>query len=237
MNNGPLLFFGILAAMASSFWGVILLPQIQIGRQQAVVLEDTGTYYPALRAGQASQGAEVYRSLGCAECHSQQVRGLGGDLARSWGRRISVAQDYLHDQPVQLGLMRIGPDLTNVGVRRPDANNLYAHLWNPRLVLAGSIMPRYPFLFEQRRLASGEQPAADALKHSESLALPVDLEIIPMPAAKQLVAYLLSLRVDNELFEAPLPGAAKTVTVGTNAVATDASTAPPAPTNSIAPAK
>ena len=237
MNNGPLLFFGILAAMASSFWGVILLPQIQIGRQQAVVLEDTGAYYPALRAGQASQGAEIYRSLGCAECHSQQVRGLGGDLARSWGRRISVAQDYLHDQPVQLGLMRLGPNLTNVGVRRPNANNLYAHLWNPRFVMAGSNMPRYPFLFAQRRLASGEQPASDALKHSEYPALPADLEIIPKPEARQLVAYLLSLRADNELFEAPLPTAPKTASAGTNAVATSASAVAPAPTNFIAPAQ
>ncbi len=234
MNNGPLLFFGILAAMVSSFWGLILLPQIQIGRQQAVVLEDTGAYYPAVRAGQASQGAEVYRSLGCAECHSQQVRGLGGDLARSWGRRISVAQDYLHDQPVQLGLMRIGPDLTNVGVRRPDTDNLYAHLWNPRLVMAGSIMPRYPFLFEQRRLANGELRAAEAVKF---MGLPEDLEIIPKPEARQLVAYLLSLRADNELFEAPLPAAPKTASVGTNAVATNASVVAPAPTNSIAPAK
>ena len=233
MNNGPLLFFGILAAMASSFWGVILLPQIQIGRQQAVVLEDTGAYYPALRAGQAAQGAEVNRSLGCAECHSQQVRGLGGDLARSWGRRISVAQDYLHDQPVQLGLMRLGPDLTNVGVRRPDANNLYAHLWNPRLVMAGSIMPRYPFLFEQRRLASGEKPAADAVKFP---GLPEDFELIPKPEARQLVAYLLSLRADNELFEAPLPAAPKKAAVA-NLMDTNAPAAAPAPTNSVAPAK
>ena len=232
MNNGPLIFFGVLATMASSFWGVVLLPQIQIGGQQAVVIEETGAYYPALRAGQAAQGAEVYRSLGCAECHSQQVRGLGGDLARSWGRRISVAQDYLHEQPVQLGVMRLGPDLTNVGVRRPDANNLYTHLWNPRLVMAGSIMPRYPFLFEQRRLADDAISATDAVRIP---GLPAGYEIIPKPEAQMLVAYLLSLRADNELFEAPLPAAPKKAAADT--MATNAPTTAPVPTNSAAPVK
>ena len=34
---------------------------------------------------------------------------------------VSVAADYLYDQPVMLGSQRIGPDLTNVGLRQPDA--------------------------------------------------------------------------------------------------------------------
>jgi cytochrome c oxidase cbb3-type subunit 2 len=234
MNNGPLLFFGILATMASSFWGMILLPQIQIGRQQAVVIEETGAYYPPLRAGQASQGAEVYRSLGCAECHSQQVRGIGGDRARSWGRRISVAQDYLHDQPVQLGVMRIGPDLANVGARRPDANSLYAHLWDPRLAMPGSIMPRYPFLFEKRLLAAGEKPAAAAVQFAR---LPEGHEIMPTPEARQLVAYLMSLRADNELFEAPFATSATKAVAEAKSATTNAPAAAPAATNSPAPAK
>lgn len=235
MNNGPLLFFGVLATMASSFWGMILLPQIQIGRQQAVVLEETGAYYPALRAGQAAQGAEVYRSLGCAECHSQQVRGIGGDRARSWGRRISVAQDYLNDQPVQLGVMRVGPDLANVGVRKPDVNNLYAHLWDARLVTPGSIMPRYPFLFEKRPLAAGEKPSAEAVKFD---GLPEGYEIIPTAEARQLVGYLTSLRADNELFEAPLALSPKKPAAAADAVSTNApAAAAPATTNSPAPAK
>lgn len=234
MNNGLVLFFGILATMAASFGGVILVPQLQFGRQQAVLLEETGAYYPALRAGQANQGAEIYRSLGCAECHSQQVRGLGGDLARAWGSRISVAQDYLHDQPVQLGVTRLGPDLANVALRHPDANYLYAHLWDPRLAMPGSIMPRYPFLFEMRRLAGGGTLAADAVKFP---GLPADLELIPKPEARQLVAYLLSLRADSELFEAPLPASAKKSGPTTAPAATNAPAATPASANSPASAK
>jgi hypothetical protein len=77
VNNGPLLFFGILATLASSFWALLLAPQLQIGQQQPIVLESTGQAYPAARPGLAQQGAQVYRSQGCVECHSQQVRQTG----------------------------------------------------------------------------------------------------------------------------------------------------------------
>jgi len=77
MNNGPLLFLGILATMASSFWALLLAPQMQIGDQQPVPIEATGDLYPAGRSGLAQQGAEVYRSLGCVECHTQQTRQTG----------------------------------------------------------------------------------------------------------------------------------------------------------------
>lgn len=77
MNNGPLLFFGIFATLASSFWALLLAPQLQIGRAQPVVLESTGAPYPSVRPGLAQQGAEIYRAQGCVECHSQQVRQKG----------------------------------------------------------------------------------------------------------------------------------------------------------------
>jgi cbb3-type cytochrome oxidase cytochrome c subunit len=77
MNNGPLLFLGILLTLAASFWSLLLAPQLQIGQQQSAILEATGETYPTPRPGAAQQGAEVYRSLGCVECHSQQVRQTG----------------------------------------------------------------------------------------------------------------------------------------------------------------
>mgnify|MGYP001038504764 CR=1 FL=1 len=36
MNSGPLLFLGIFMALASSFWGLVLVPQLQLGRQEQV---------------------------------------------------------------------------------------------------------------------------------------------------------------------------------------------------------
>jgi cbb3-type cytochrome oxidase cytochrome c subunit len=284
VNNGPLLFLGILGTLAVSFWSLLLAPQLQLGGQQQVVLEANGQLYPAPRSGEAQQGAEVYRANGCVECHSRQVRQtgvafevwlaelgtnaaavmtalkelnlqsaniaalpakitgglavneaqkiagqlnaaggtasaiitpLGPDIRRGWGPRLSVAQDYLFDSPVLLGSHRLGPDLASVGARLPDPNWHLRHFYAPRKVVPGSMMPPYAYLFEKRKLAQGETPRAGAL--------PADTEpgyeVMPKPAARALTAYLLSLRTDAGLFEAPMPLPAGG---GTNAPATNA---------------
>jgi cytochrome c oxidase cbb3-type subunit II len=215
MNSGPLIFLGVFFALASSFWGLVVVPQMQIGQQAEVKIETTGALYPQNRPGQASQGAELYRSLGCVECHTQQVRprGQGADFDRGWGQRRSVAQDYLRDYPAMIGSQRVGADLANVGARLPDADYQFRHLYNPRLVMPGSMMPPHPFLFEKRQLAPGQPPAADALKLDRA----TGYEVVPKQDAKLLVAYLLSLRSDTPLFEAPLP-----LPPPTNAPAADA---------------
>jgi hypothetical protein len=46
MNNGPLLFSGILATLASSFWGLLIVSNSQIGSQQPVVLEMPVSFIP-----------------------------------------------------------------------------------------------------------------------------------------------------------------------------------------------
>src|SRR6266850_1105002 len=148
MNRSPFVFLGILASLAISFWAFIFLPQTQIGQQQATNTLDTAELYPAARSGLAKKGAEVYRAQGCVECHTQQVRdrSFGSDFDRGWGVRFTVAQDYLGDYPVMLGVQRIGPDLTNIGLRRPDADWHFRHLYNPKSVAPGSMMPPYRYL-------------------------------------------------------------------------------------------
>ncbi len=49
-----------------------------------------------------------------------------------WGLRRSVAEDYLYDAPVQLGSLRAGPDLSNIGARDPDLNWQLIHLYSPK---------------------------------------------------------------------------------------------------------
>ena len=68
----------------------------------------------------ASAMAERLKAVG-VKCETRLVA-TGADIARGWGLRQSVAVDYLYDQPVQLGNLRAGPDLANIGVRVPDAN-------------------------------------------------------------------------------------------------------------------
>ena len=40
---------------------------------------------------------------------------VGPDLARGWGKRRTVAEDFLFDSPVMPGSQRVGPDLADVG--------------------------------------------------------------------------------------------------------------------------
>jgi cbb3-type cytochrome oxidase cytochrome c subunit len=131
-----------------------------------------------------------------------QIYATGPDIARGWGMRRSVAEDYLYDQPVQLGGLRAGPDLANIGARAPDANWQLVHLYAPRAVAPGSVMPSYRYLFDVRKV--GAAPAADALQLPKEFAPPAGYEVVPKPEAKQLAAYLLSLRANAPLYSAPV---------------------------------
>jgi len=135
---------------------------------------------------------------GKAETH---LAATGTDIQRGWGVRHSVAADYLYDAPVQLGSLRAGPDLANVGGRLADANWHLMHLYAPGIV-KDSRMPSFKFLFEKRKV--GVTPSPDALTGLPKEFAPADgYEVVPKPEAKQLVAYLLSLRADAPLYEAP----------------------------------
>ena len=157
---------------------------------------------------------------------------VGPDLARGgwgWGRRRSVAEDFLHDSPVMPGSQRVGPDLANIGIRQPDANWHLLHLYAPQTQVKGSTMPPYRFLFEKRRIRL--QPSPEALVLPAEVAPPAGYEVVPKPAAQALAAYLISLRADAPLFSAPLtvPGAF-TPSNGTNAPTAPDTSATNAPT-------
>lgn len=151
------------------------------------------------------RGLEVYLSEGCAYCHTQQVRPLTQDTTR-YGR-ASVAGDYarlapsgtFRPTPRVLGTERTGPDLTNIAARQPSAVWHYLHLYQPRAVVPGSIMPSFPWLFEVRdRASAGDSAVAVPAPHG-----PKGGVVVPTETARALVAYLLSLR------SAPLPGATR----------------------------
>lgn len=221
MNSGPLLFLGIFVTLATSFWSLLLVPQVTIGRQE--ILNTNNMVYPA-RPGVTRQGEQVYRSLGCAECHTRQIRprGYGSDFERGWGKRRTVAQDYLYDYPVMLGSLRMGPDLANIGIRQTNVVWHLAHLYDPKRLSPGSMMPPYRFLFQNRKLKPGEKLPPEALP----------FELVPGHAtiasenARALVDYMLGQQAEFPLFEAPFPGAATNVppadATSTNSVSTNA---------------
>jgi cytochrome c oxidase cbb3-type subunit 2 len=219
MNNGPFLFLGLFASMAVSWLTFVLGPQLQIGNlEPAQTVAPLPVVYPNNAPGEARQGAEVYRAHGCVYCHTEQVRpnALGSDIAHGWGRRRSVARDYIFEQTVMLGTQRIGPDLANAGARM-DATAVLLRLYDPRIFEAHTVMPPYRYLFEVRKI--GRAPSADALVAPPKFAAPDGYEIVPRPAAHALAAYIANLRQEPYLFEAPPPPSANSAS--TNAVATD----------------
>lgn len=125
----------------------------------------------------------------------------GSDIARGWGIRHSVAEDFLYDYPVQLGSLRAGPDLGNVGARLPDAQSIMLHLYAPKALMKDSLMPAYRSLFETRKVRWTR--SADALNVPKELAPAEGYEIVPKPAARELIAYLQSLHADAPLYDAP----------------------------------
>jgi len=131
----------------------------------------------------------------------------GADLDHGWGVRRSVAEDFLYDVPVQLGNLRAGPDLANIGVRSPDANWQFMHLYAPRSVTSNSRMPSFRYLFEVQ--TNGGMPSPDALNLPAAFAPPAGYEVVPKPEARQLVAYLLSLRANVPVYDAPFTPPAK----------------------------
>jgi hypothetical protein len=89
-------------------------------------------------------------------------------------------------------------------------------------------------LFEKRRLGPGQKPSANALKLDN---IPEGYEIVPNDSANALVAYLVSLRSQVDLFEAPVP---RPKTPGTNAApeqATNGTNAASAPSPQPTPTK
>jgi len=236
MNIAPFVFIGLLATFSASWFGYVFRTQAEVGRQEQFTNAITGAVYPIARDGQAQQGAEVYRAQGCAACHTQQVRthSEGNDLFRGWGPRRTVAADYELDRPPQLGNVRLGPDLANVGLRYTtnDVMRHYKHLLKPRSIPGAekSMMPPYKYLFEKRR-ASGS-PDAIVLDDER------EFEYVPKDEAKQLVAYLLSLKSLGAVFEAPVPMPKNSTNApagDTNAPAAGTNAPVPAPTTNATP--
>ena len=141
---------------------------------------------------------QITAAGGKVETH---IVATGPDLARGWGLRHSVAEDFLYANPVQLGGVRIGPDLAGVGSRLPDVNWQLLHLYAPRSVVRGSAMPPFRYLFETKKI--GATPSADALNLPSAFAPTAGFEIVPTDDAKKLVAYLLNLHADVPLYDAP----------------------------------
>ncbi|MDA1195018.1 MAG: cbb3-type cytochrome c oxidase subunit II [Planctomycetota bacterium] len=154
-----------------------------------------------------ARGREVYKSFNCVTCHTQQIR---GDARRAYavddrvvvpvleadarfGREVATrAEEYAWQDPVFMGTQRIGPDLSSTGRRLPESQWHYWHLYDPKSVSPGSVMPPHRFLF------TSKEPSGDTSAYHEEVIVIAGLgvqgdRLWATPDAVALVEYILSL--------------------------------------------
>ena len=101
------------------------------------------------------QGRDIYIREGCYTCHSQMIRPFRDEVAR-YGE-YSKAGEFVYDHPFQWGSKRTGPDLARQGGKYPDSWH-YNHMYDPRSMSPGSIMPQYTWLLDNK-LDTSSTPA------------------------------------------------------------------------------
>jgi len=111
--------------------------------------EDTNKPAEGLKPYTAVQleGRDIYIREGCHVCHTQMVRPFRAETER-YGP-YSTSGESVYEHPFLWGSKRTGPDLARLGGRYSDEWHR-AHLYNPRDVVPESVMPSYPWLFENK---------------------------------------------------------------------------------------
>lgn len=211
---------GLSASFGVAWLAVVVVPFFSMRELAPIQFSEatdgtTGIFYPK-RTGRIADGARVYAENGCYLCHTQVVRPsyAGNDLYRpDWGglkadpdrgdtRRETNAYDFFGEKFAQLGISRMGPDLSNLGRRVESAYSagkdpsvwLFAHLYNPRLDPERwqSTCPPQQFMFTKRKITGN--PSDDAMPFGNA---DEGSELVPTPEARALVSYLLSLKKDQ----------------------------------------
>ena len=215
---------GLTASFGIAWLAIIVVPFFKMRNLAPIQLNEatdgtTGIFFPK-RVGRIADGAQVYGENGCYLCHTQLVRPTyaGNDLFRSdWGglsgskadadrgdtRRETNAFDFYGESFAQIGIARMGPDLSNVGLRveRDYALGgdpemwLYKHLYNPRFEPKRwqSTCPSFRFMFIEVPLVGQASNEAVPFKSAKGT------ELLPNSDAQALVSYLLSLKKDQKV--------------------------------------
>ncbi len=127
-----------LVAGVAVFLMVVVLPAQEAESAQPTILADESRIYP--EGADVTIGRDIYLREGCSYCHTQAVRPIVTDLGLG---PVSVAGDYAHEQPVLLGVARMGPDLKHIASR---GGVVAEQLVAPRADRPWSTMPSYEHL-------------------------------------------------------------------------------------------
>jgi cytochrome c oxidase cbb3-type subunit I/II len=140
LERKPVLFT-VLSLVAILIGGIIEMVPTFLIKSNVPTIESVKPYTPLELAGR-----DIYIREGCNGCHSQMVRPFRWETER-YGE-YSKAGEFVYDHPFLWGSKRTGPDLHRVGRKYPDSWHYY-HMYDPTSTSQGSLMPTYPWLYEQ----------------------------------------------------------------------------------------
>lgn len=140
LERKPVLFTG-LSLVAILIGGVVEMVPMYLIKSNVPTITSVQPYTPL-----ELHGRDIYIREGCVGCHTQMVRPFRSETER-YGE-YSKAGEFVYDHPFLWGSKRTGPDLHRVGKKYPDSWHYY-HMLDPDQVSSGTIMPPYPWLYEQ----------------------------------------------------------------------------------------
>lgn len=140
LEHKPVLFTG-LTLVAILIGGVVEMVPAFLVKSNVPTIASVKPYTPL-----ELHGRDIYIREGCVGCHTQMVRPFRSETER-YGE-YSKSGEYVYDHPFLWGSKRTGPDLARLGGRYSNTWH-YNHMLAPDAVSTGSIMPAYPWLFEQ----------------------------------------------------------------------------------------
>jgi cytochrome c oxidase cbb3-type subunit I/II len=144
LESKPVLFSG-LALVAILIGGIVEMVPTFLIKSNVPTISSVKPYTPL-----ELHGRDIYIREGCVSCHSQLVRPFRSEVERydPLGGEYSKSGEYVYDHPFLWGSRRTGPDLHRLGGKYSDSWH-YNHMLAPDAVSSGTIMPAYPWLFEQ----------------------------------------------------------------------------------------
>jgi cytochrome c oxidase cbb3-type subunit I/II len=134
-------FFTVMALIVILIGGIVELVPLNLVDSNVPKISSVKPYTPL-----ELQGRDIYIREGCNTCHSQMIRPFRSETER-YGE-YSKAGEFVYDHPFLWGSKRTGPDLHRIGGKYPDSWHFH-HMLEPGVISPGSIMPAYPWLFEQ----------------------------------------------------------------------------------------
>jgi cytochrome c oxidase cbb3-type subunit I/II len=155
LEHKPIMFT-VLALVAILIGGIIEMVPTFIIKSNVPTISSVKPYTPL-----ELHGRDIYVREGCVSCHTQLVRPFRSEVER-YGE-YSKSGEYVYDHPFLWGSKRTGPDLQRIGGKYGDSWH-YNHMLAPDAVSTGSIMPAYPWLFEQTIDKSQTGPKIKALR-------------------------------------------------------------------------